>query len=64
MRTANFLADSVESYLREHQMAAIDELCEMLGHPCPRTVYRKLSALAYMSSYTHRGRYYSLPLVS
>ncbi len=27
-------------------------------------VYRKLSALAYMSSYTHRGRYYSLPLVA
>ena len=64
MRTPTFLTDSVESYLRRHQIAAIDELCEVLGHPCLRTVYRKLMALAYMSSYSHRGRYYSLPSIA
>jgi hypothetical protein len=61
MRTTTFFTDSIEGYLREHQIAAIDELCEALGNPCLRTVYRKLRALAYMSSYTHRGQYYTLP---
>ena len=64
MRTPTFFTESIEGYLREHQIAAIDELCEAVGNPCRRTVYRKLKALAYVSSYTHRGQYYTLPSVA
>ncbi len=64
MRTPIYLTDNIETYLHEHRIDTIDELCEALGDPCPRTVYRKLEALAYMSSYSHRGRYYSLPSIA
>ncbi len=32
--------------------------------PCVRTVFRKLSALEYLSSYSHRGKYYTLPSIA
>ncbi len=61
MRTTTFLTDSIETYLHEHRTATIDELCGALGNSCLRTVYRKLGALDYRNSYSHRGRYYTLP---
>jgi hypothetical protein len=64
MKTPTFLADSIETYLRKHQIAVIDELCAALANPCLRTVYRKLSALGYVSSYSHRGRFYTLPSIA
>jgi len=64
MRTPAFLADAVQGYLREHQMATIGDLHDALGSPCVRTVYRKLEALDYLSSYSHRGQYYTLPSIA
>lgn len=36
------------------------ELMAALGTEAKRTVFRKLHALAYRTSYSHRGRYYAL----
>ena len=64
MKTTTFLTDRIETYLIEHRAATIDELRDALGNPCLRTVYRKLEALGYRSSYSHRGRYYTLPTLA
>ena len=64
MRTQTFLTDALQDYLGEHQMATMGELHDALGAPCVRTVYRKLDALDYVSSYSHRGQYYTLPSIA
>jgi len=42
------------------RIATIDQLKEALGTDVDMTVYRKLKELCYHTSYSHRGRYYTL----
>ena len=60
MRPVEFQKDAVEEYFRRHRMASLQQLQEALGSPSQRTVFRKLDALEYLSSYSHRGKYYTL----
>ena len=64
MKTQRFQADTIQEHLRQHKIATIAELHVALGMPCVRTVFRKLSALDYLSSYSHRGKYYTLPSIA
>ena len=64
MKTQHFLADTIQDHLRQHKIATIGDLHNALGTPCVRTVFRKLSALEYLSSYSHRGQYYTLPSIA
>ncbi len=41
-------------------MATLDEMKQSLGTPVGITVFRKLNPLDYLTSYSHRGRYYTL----
>src|ERR1017187_6161580 len=41
-------------------MATLDDLKHALGTSVDVTVFRKLKPLGYLSSYSHRGRYYTL----
>ena len=45
-------------------MATLKELQSALGNPSARTVFRKLCALEYLSSYSHRGQYYTLQSIA
>ena len=42
------------------QVADLDELCEVLDTRSRMSVFRRLRDLGYLSSYSHRGRYYTL----
>lgn len=42
------------------KIASMPEMKKALGTEADITVFRKLSALSYRSSYSHRGRYYTL----
>ena len=42
----------------------LDELKTVLGAPAALTVFRKLKPLGYRTSYTHRGRYYTLDSIA
>jgi len=44
----------------KQRIATIDQLKEALGTDVDMTVYRKLKELSYHTSYSHRGRYYTL----
>jgi hypothetical protein len=46
--------------LRRNKIATLDELKRALGTPVDVTVFRKLRPLDYLTSYSHRGRYYTL----
>jgi hypothetical protein len=60
MRTPFFLADPLRKFLRANKIATLPELKQALGTTVDTTVFRKLKELSYRSSYSHRGRYYTL----
>ena len=60
MRTVSFDPQLLRKHLLRHKIATLPELQQALGATANLTVFRKLKVLDYLSSYTHRGRYYSL----
>jgi hypothetical protein len=60
MRIETFHADDLARLLRHRKIATMPELKEALGTAVDVTVFRKLKQLAYRSSYSHRGSYYTL----
>jgi len=60
MRPTSFEPQAVRTYLRRHRIADLPALKQALGTSADLTVFRKLKHLDYLSSYTHRGRFYTL----
>jgi hypothetical protein len=60
MRTESFRAASLLELFRRCKIATMPELKEALGTEVDATVFRKLKALGYRASYSHRGAYYML----
>ena len=60
MRPLSFRSDELRALLRRKKIATLDELKQALGTPVDVTVFRKLKPLDYLTSYSHRGRYYTL----
>lgn len=46
--------------LEQRRVCTFDQLAGALGTPSRVTVFRKLSELGYLTSYSHRGKYYAL----
>jgi hypothetical protein len=60
MRPLSFDPQALRKHLLRHKIATLPELKSALGTTTNLTVFRKLKLLDYLSSYTHRGRYYAL----
>ena len=60
MRPLSFRSETLRSLLLRNKIATLDELKQALGTPVDVTVFRKLKPLDYLTSYSHRGRYYTL----
>ena len=60
MRPLSFDPHTLRKHLLRHKIATLPELKSALGTTTDLTVFRKLKLLDYLSSYTHRGRYYAL----
>ena len=60
MRPVSYRSDELRSLLLRNQIATLDELKQALGTPVDVTIFRKLKPLDYLTSYSHRGRYYTL----
>lgn len=52
--------DVVRSFLQSHKIATLTELKHAMGTSATMTVFRRLAALGYRTSYSHRGKYYTL----
>jgi hypothetical protein len=59
-KSERFKAENLANLLHERTIATMDELKAALKTDVDITVFRKLQQLGYISSYSHRGRYYSL----
>jgi hypothetical protein len=60
MRPITFHASALRRHLLHHKIADLPELKRVLGTSVDLTVFRKLRPLGYLTSYTHRGRFYTL----
>ena len=60
MRPIEFSSTSLSAVLRKQKIATMPELMAALGTDARRTVFRKLAELHYRTSYSHRGRFYTL----
>lgn len=60
MRPVIFSTEPMLRLLRRTKIATLDQLSDALGPASPITVFRKLDQLHYRTSYSHRGRYYTL----
>ena len=60
MRPPEFSADTILALLRQQTIASLPEVMAALGTRARRTAFRKLKDLAARTSYSHRGRYYTL----
>ena len=60
MRPERYHAEDLARLLRRRTIATMAELKQTLGTTADATVFRKLAELDYRTSYSHRGRYYTL----
>lgn len=60
MNKTKYSIQAIEKFLKHHKIATFDQLKAALGSPARCTVFRKLANLEYLSSYSHRGKYYTL----
>ena len=64
MNTPKYHLQALKQFFDRHKIATLDQLRETLGNPARCTVFRKLDDLQYLSSYSHRGKYYTLKSIA
>jgi hypothetical protein len=64
MNTPKYQLQVLKHFFGKHKIATLDQLRQALGNPARCTVFRKLADLHYLSSYSHRGKYYTLKSIA
>ena len=60
MMTQRYRTEDLSKLLKKRKIATMAEFKKALGTDADATVFRKLKQLSARSSYSHRGRYYTL----
>lgn len=60
MLTTEQAGDRVRRLLQRRRVVELRDLCDMVGTQSRMTVFRRLREVGYRTSYSHRGRYYTL----
>lgn len=64
MNTTRYQIQALKKFLDHQKIATLDEVKAALGDPARCTVFRKLAEMEYLSSYSHRGKYYTLKSIA
>jgi hypothetical protein len=64
MNTQKYQLQILRQFFEKHKIATLDQLRAALGDPARCTMFRKLGDLQYLSSYSHRGKYYTLKSIA
>ena len=60
MALEKFQSRDIHGLLKKSKVCTLEEIKKALGTESPITVFRKLRELAYQTSYSHSGKYYTL----
>lgn len=64
MHVQNDRSSKALTFFNANKIATLDDLKQALNTSSTMTVFRSLKAVDYLSSYSHRGKYYTLPQIS
>ena len=64
MKKIQYSKKVIEKHFKLHKIATMPELKVLLGTSVDMTILRKLRQLNYHSSYSHRGKFYTLDMVA
>ena len=64
MKTPKYNSADIKLFFDKHKIATLDQLKQSLDSPSRCTIFRKLEELQYISSYSHRGKYYTLKSIA
>jgi hypothetical protein len=64
MKTPKYHLQTLYEFFGKHKVITFDQLKKALGSPARCTVFRKLGELEYLSSYSHRGKFYTLKSIA
>jgi len=64
MKQSKVPSEALVQMIRRKKTVSMEQLTSALGTAVKRTVFRKLKELDYRTSYSHRGRYYTLDHVA
>ena len=64
MNTPKYHLKTIKQFFNQQKIATLDEIKAALGSPARCTIFRKLADLQYLSSYSHRGKYYTLQSIA
>lgn len=60
MNKTKYCLQDIRKFFEDRQITTLDQLRAALGNPARCTLFRKLAQLEYLSSYSHRGKFYTL----
>ncbi|MBI4028531.1 MAG: hypothetical protein HY360_26325 [Verrucomicrobia bacterium] len=60
MKTEVFAASGLQEFLKRNLIGTLSALKKALGTSATMTIFRKLKLLGYLTSYSDRGKYYTL----
>ena len=60
MRPTQFSTETLRTFLKEKHIATMKQLKKALNTNIDMTIYRKLKQLSYHTSYSHKGKFYTL----
>ena len=64
MRIERYHSDDLKRLILKNKMSNMVEMKEVIGTKVDATIFRKLRELDYLRSYSHRGKYYTIPEVA
>ena len=64
MKKQRYHSKELKRLIAKNKMATMVDMKEAMGTTVDATIFRKLRELCYLRSYSHRGKYYTLPEVS
>jgi hypothetical protein len=64
MKTPRIDSNELKKHFKQTKIATLEELKKFLGTDVDVTIFRKLREQQYQSSYSHRGKYYTLKRIA
>ena len=64
MKNERYHANDLKSLILKSKMSTMVEMKAIIGTKVDATIFRKLRELHYLRSYSHRGKYYTVPEVT
>lgn len=64
MRKQQYHSKELKRLIVKNKIATMIEMKVAMGTTVDATIFRKLRELCYLRSYSHRGKYYTLPRIA